>query len=316
MEYLLCVPAFDADSLGRAAAKFMDLSKALEELPIDNLRNVDLADRVNTLHDSLLPYQHRKTSVESRENASRQPEDESAPKQFINFQAGSHLAVQADRIKWRYPPTFDPCPYLDPILRSAYTEPELLRRRPRDWPALPPARVHCSRDELLKLAKKWDDLGSVLITPVADLNWDEAAGLFSVSKSATHDRLIINPVVSNSRSFTISRFSKSLAPGSLLTLLHLPPQVGFRFSADDLSDYYYSFQVSRSRAVKNSIRCKFEPAELLHLRAAEGLDMVGPQALSLNTMAMGDSLAVEVGQAAHYRVLREHASCSGGLSSV
>ena len=76
---------------------------------------------------------------------------------------------------------------------------------------------------------------SVLITPVADLSWNEAVGLFSVSKLAAHNQLIVNPV-SKSRSFTISRFSKSLAPGSLLTLLHLPPQVGFRFSADDLSD--------------------------------------------------------------------------------
>ena len=308
IEYLLCVPAFVADSLGRSADKFLALSKILEELPSDNLGIVDLVDWAAVLHEALLPYQHFKPASEGCSNAPSQHEDVSAPKRFINFQGSSHLAVHADRIKWRYAPSFDPCPYLDPVLRSAYTEPELLRRSPGDWPALPPARVHCSRQELLKLAQKWDDLGSLVITPVSELDWDEAVGLFSVGKSATHDRLIVNPVVSNSRSFTISRFSKSLAPGSLLTLLHLQPDLGFRFCADDLSDYYYSFQVSRSRAKKNSIRCKFEPAELLHLRAAQGLDMVGPQALSLNTMAMGDSLAVEVGQAAHYRVLREHAS--------
>ena len=44
------------------------------------------------------------------------------------------------------------------------------------------------------------------------------------------------------------------------------------------------------------------------MRAAQGRGMVGPQVLSLCTMAMGDSIAVEVGQAAHFRVLREHAS--------
>ena len=38
--------------------------------------------------------------------------------------------------------------------------------------------------------------------------------------------------------------------------------------------------------------------------------MEGPQTLSLNTLAMGDSLAVEVGQAAHFAVLRQHA---GGM---
>ncbi|CAE7837262.1 unnamed protein product, partial [Symbiodinium necroappetens] len=34
--------------------------------------------------------------------------------------------------------------------------------------------------------------------------------------------------------------------------------------------------------------------------------MSGPQVLALNTMAMGDSLSVEVGQAAHYAILRQH----------
>ena len=168
--------------------------------------------------------------------------------------------------------------------------------------------MHCDRKELLALANKWDTLGSVSITPASVIDWDEAVGLFCVNKSASHDRLIVNPVVSNSRSHTVSQFAKCLAPGSLLTLLSLDPHEGFRYSADDLSDYYYSFKVSPQRALKNSIRCKFQPAELRHMQAAQGREMVGPQVLSLCTMAMGDSIAVEVGQAAHFRVLREHAS--------
>ena len=68
--------------------------------------------------------------------------------------------------------------------------------------------------------------------------------------------------------------------------------------------------MSPKRAARSSLRCAFMPAELQHLRAAKGLNMEGPQTLSLNTLAMGDSLAVEVGQAAHFAVLRQDA---GGM---
>ena len=227
-----------------------------------------------------------------------------APTQFINFRAGGALPVQADRIKWRYPPSFDPAPYLSPALRHAYECPDSLRRPLSDWP---PAKLHCSRSELLKLGRKWDDLGAVRITPASDIDWSEAVGIFTVSKSATQDRLIINPTVCNSRTFPFSQYSKTLALGCLLTLLSLEQEQGFRFCADDLSDYYYTYKVSPERAACNSFCCKFEPEELAEFQAAKGLRMVGPQLLSLATMAMGDCLSVEVGQSAHMQVLRQHA---------
>ena len=334
----LRAPGFKADDLGRAADKFSSLARVLEELPHNSYDGQDLLAFAAVLHDSFLPYSHlrqgscispkvdvtafqdspakpniSKASVlpsdtdpqHTIDQASARPRAACAPK-FLNFRAGSHLPVVADRIKWKHGPTFDPSPYLDPLLARAVAEPALLRRPSSEWPALPPARVHCSKQELLKLGEKWDRLGSVVLRSASEVDWDEAVGLFSVAKSAAHDRLIVNPVVSNSRSHTISRFSCSLAPGSLLTLLSLAPGVGFRFSADDLSDYYYSFRVSPQRAFKNSIRCAFEPLEVSHFRAAEGIPLSGPQIFSLNTMAMGDSLAVEVGQAAHFGVLRQH----------
>lgn len=48
--------------------------------------------------------------------------------------------VHADRIKWKLGPSFDPVPYLPAS----------------EWPNRPRALVHCSRDELLKLAGKGD----------------------------------------------------------------------------------------------------------------------------------------------------------------
>ena len=314
LDHLLRVPSFIADDLGRAADKLASLSQVIKELPQDNLRDVDLLDWAAALHNSFFPYEHPKprdldTERAGPSHASCPREAVSAPQQpvrFINFRTGTALPVTASRIKWSSPPSFNPAPYLDPMLRHAFANPEFLRKPPGDWPKLPPARIHCSRAELLKLGELWDKMGSVRITPIDQVDWNEAVGISAVSKSAARDRLIINPCVANSRSQTISRFSKSLAPGCLLTMLSLEPHLGFRVSADDLTDYYYTFQVSKKRAIRNSLRCAFAPSELAHFAAAEGLVLEGPQVLSLNTMAMGDSLAVEVGQAAHFQVLRQH----------
>ena len=289
--------SFETDDLGRSAPKFDSLAQLLQELPFDKLRGEDLSEWVSVLHATFHPYSNPGLKKEPPSHASSQSELDTNP-QFINFRACAALPVVADRIKWRYPPSFDPTPFLEPLLSSAYEEPAVLRKAASQWPPRPAAKVHCSRQELLRVASKWDALNAVKVTPASALPWDECVGLFSVSKSAAHDRLIINPTVANSRSHTITHYSRTLAPGSLLTLLWLEPHQSFRFAADDLSDYYYTFRISPSRAVRNSIRCRFEPAELAHLQCASGVSMEGPQLLSLNTLAMGDSLAVEVGQAA------------------
>ncbi|CAE7765217.1 unnamed protein product [Symbiodinium sp. CCMP2592] len=247
---------------------------AAQQQVLDRLESHSWASQ---LHASFLPYEQHKAPKPDREFVSSPADGACAPKQFLNFRAGGPLPVVADRIKWKYGPSFDPTPYLEPVVQRAFADPSLLRRPKHEWPALAPARLHCSKSELLKLAEKWDGFGAVRVMPACEVDWEEAVG-----------------------------YSKSLTPGSLLTLLHLEPGIGFRYCADDLSDYYYSFKISALRAVKNSIRCRFEPEEISHLRAAQGSVLSGPQVLSLNTMAMGDSLAVEVGQGAHYQVLRQH----------
>eukprot|EP00438_Fugacium_kawagutii_P029139 Skav202633 [mRNA] locus=scaffold1259:37280:43123:+ [translate_table: standard] len=105
---------------------------------------------------------------------------------------------------------------------------------------------------------------------------------------------------------TRSEPTKTLAPGSMLGLLHLGPGEVFRVNADDLTDFYYTFLVSPQRAKRNCIRMVFSPDELQHLTCFE------PEfwdhsslVIALITLAMGDSLAVEVAQAAHSEILRQ-----------
>ena len=129
---------------------------------------------------------------------------------------------------------------------------------------------------------------------------------FAVGKDSTHDRLIINPQNINGRMWTISESTKSLAPGAMLGLLHLEPDCAFRFSADDLSDFYYTFKVSAERAKRNAFRFKFRPSELSHLKCFDPTFYEKSHLLiCFSTLAMGDNLAVEIAQQAHGNVLRK-----------
>ena len=173
------------------------------------------------------------------------------------------------------------------------------------WPKKTPARVQCSREELLALACRWDALGACTLIRASDKNFDEAVGLFGVPKDSQYDRLIVNPTVINSRMFKVSDATKSLAPGAMLGLLSLEDHQLWRFNADDLTDYYYTFRVTSSRAARNAFRMKFHSSEVAHFKSYKP-EWDGEELLvCLSTLAMGDSLAVEVAQQSHGNVLRK-----------
>ena len=73
------------------------------------------------------------------------------------------------------------------------------------------------------MAAKWDQVGALRLIPYESVDFQEAVGLFSIPKDLTHDRLIVNPTVVNSRCRPYANFTKLLSPGSMLTLMHLAP---------------------------------------------------------------------------------------------
>ena len=216
--------------------------------------------------------------------------------------------LKADRIKWSLPPSFDPVPHLvDPLVRAAYLNPDTLRLPEAAWPKLPPAKVHASRSEVLALASKWDTHGALAIFPATDVRPGEQVGLFCIPKDSEWDRLILNPVVVNSRTASYSRFTCLLAPGQLLTLLHLPSDAHVLRNADDLSEMYYTFVVSDARARRNCLNLRFSAAELSGFRAFRGCSSADSYVIGLRALAMGDSLAVEFAQASHWMLLATRA---------
>ena len=164
--------------------------------------------------------------------------------------------------------------------------------------------MHATRQELLLLSRTWDEAGCLAIFPAAAVRRDEAVGLFTVAKDQDYDRLIVNPTVLNSRMATISRQTRTLAPGSMFSLIALAPDEALRLSSDDLREYYHTFIVSRARAKRNCIGLAFSASELSGFRAFDPSEHAGrPLYLALRTLAMGDSLAVELAQESHLRLL-------------
>ena len=239
------------------------------------------------------------------------PEKVPLPSLPISERAASATCkpLVAERIKWSLPPSFDPVPFLiDPLIREAYLNPDSLRLPESAWPKLPPAQVHASRDEVLKLAAKWDAHSALAIFPASSVHAGEQVGLFCIPKDAEWDRLILNPVVVNSRTASYSRFTRLLAPGQLLSLLHLPsPDHVLRMNADDLSEMYYTFIVTDARARRNSLNMRFRAAELEGFKAFALCPVADEYVIALRALAMGDSLAVEFAQASHWMLLSTRA---------
>ena len=312
--HFLRQPSFTGDDLGRAKDKFTSVIKSIQELPWCQLRYEDLTELALQVEATLDPYgsQFRPSRQDSRVVSEDTAETPSHQCRFESFPASTPLdnptgamPVRSERVKWKCPPSFEAAQFLnDPLLKSAYEDPEVLRKPPEMWSKSSPAKVRCSKSEFLKLAKRWDDLGACCLIDADSKDYSEAVGLFCVPKDAQNDRLIVNPQVINSRMFSLASATKELAPGCLLAMLHLDPPDMFRFNADDLSDYYYTFKVSKSRAFRNAFRLKLHADDVRNFNcydpALEGKTIL----LCLKTLAMGDNLAVEIAQAAHATVLR------------
>ncbi len=295
--------------LGRFGEKFDALQTAAEELP--SHLEVDLEVILREISDSMDSYVKREKPHFAEQT--QHDEDHAACQHdpsYVSVPNVNNKPVIASRIKWKHPPSFDARPFLlDPIVASVYDNPDTLRKPSYQWPNKSKARVHCKRNELLELMKIWDAHGSLALFPCNEIDPQETVGLFAVPKDEDFDRLIINPpTVLNSRMMPYSNFTRKLAPGVLLGLLSLNDHESFRFCADDLSDFYYTFKVSRARAKRNCIGTLVHSSEVKQLSCFDP-KVPGPFYPALATLAMGDSHAVEIAQGSHFSLLQLRAGC-------
>ena len=323
IDYFLKGEDVSYDSLGRAGEKLSKLSAHSFSLfeSSCSLSLGDISSFLRSIHASFDAYSKpRSKTPQSGQQDAGEPQDSeieaadvprpTRPEVKIPSNACQAKAVQASRIKWKLAPSFDPRPFLsDGIVRRAFEDPDFLRKPEGLWPRMAKAQVHAARDEVLALASKWDALGACQLVKKEEVRADETVGMFAVPKDDEFDRLILNPTVVNSRSYPYSRFTKTIAPGYLIALIQLAPDERLVCSSDDLCEFYYTFKVSDLRARRNAIGTPFKAEELAHLTCFDATKHKGELLVCLATLAMGDSLAVEIAQQAHVNLLKNKAGC-------
>ena len=219
------------------------------------------------------------------------------------------------------PPFFDPRPFLEaagvPRAAAIYDDPGLGE--------LPSTSESGQRGELRRcclfnaggareLAGRMDAVGMLGLVRASEVR--RPGGLFGVDKKldpATGEmqlRLIFDRRPRNAVEEPLRDLCGTLAQGSVLCELILEPRERVRIWLSDLPNYYYTFLVSPERMKTNAWGGPIPRTEAMrHEVAWAALSERGEADgqwfyRAANTMAMGDTNAVEFGQGAHVGLLK------------
>eukprot|EP00435_Cladocopium_sp_Y103_P073431 s469_g43.t1 len=216
--------------------------------------------------------------------------------------------VEASRLAFVGRPTFNPAPYLDPGSREIFEDPLKTRLPVAACPTKPPVlRVHCSRQEKVKLFELLDASNRLRVHLPHEVTPQFGSGLFAVSKDLERDRLILDSRGANLLETPPNRWIRSLASAESLNRIVLEDDEVLQSSGNDLRDFYYFFEATRSRSRRNVLVGGMNPKEIQHLHAVKEAHLSSPCVFgSLSTLAMGDCQAVELAQSCHLGLGLQH----------
>ncbi len=214
--------------------------------------------------------------------------------------------IVASRLDFKGEPNFNPVPFLDERSKAIFQHPIQQALSPgesRDDP--PRVRVYGSEDEVWQLLKKLDSSGRLGVLRERDVLEGFQAGLFCVPKSSTQDRLIFDSRPFNTLEQPMQRWISSMGAAANLCDFHIAEDQTLITSGTDLREFYYSFQITEERLRRNALLIRVDPKQLRGFRCHDSsLEAEGrPVVLGLRTLAMGDSMAVELAQTAHLGIL-------------
>ena len=216
--------------------------------------------------------------------------------------------VDASRLVFVGRPKFSPGPYLDELSRQIFEDPLSVRMPPELCTIRPPKlKVHCSLDEKIKLFSLLDKTDRLRIHLPEEVCPEYGSGLFAVTKSLQKDRLILDSRGANLLESPPRRWIKALASAESLVRITLEDYEDLTCSGNDLKDFYYFFRATSSRARRNVLVGPMHPKAIQELSAVKGHHLKAPVVYgSLNTLAMGDTQAVELAQSCHLGLALQH----------
>ena len=298
-----CEPV-TADAMGRSAAKVEDIEAAISKLSLFE-------------HEASAAFEtsNFESSGSSRPVARRasffSPGLQRAfAGKVCGFLPGREMvaakAIEADRLEFRGEPVFDPTPFLDPLGQKIFNSPLQMAKDPCELTEpVPAVRIFASEEEKWALLRKLDASGRLGVVKSRDVLPGFQAGLFSVLKDGVRDRLIFDSRPFNCLETAPRRWIKSMAHACNLCDLHLLPTEDFIVSGTDLREFYYSFACSEERVIRNALLVSVWGWQLKGFRCYDpSLEAeTKPVFLGLQTLAMGDTQAVELAQTAHVGLL-------------
>ncbi|CAE7517036.1 nmd3 [Symbiodinium sp. CCMP2592] len=198
-------------------------------------------------------------------------------------------------------PDFDPRPFLDPITLEIFEHPMRQSLQPGEFEgSIPRVRVHCSREERLRLFKLLDQSRRIRLFPAEEVRAEFGSGVFAVLKSLELDRMILDSRPHNLLEVPPGRFIQSLGSGEVLTQLHLEDSERLYLSSNDIRDFYHLFRVNTERCRRNVLVGTITPKEAECLGCFQKYMYRHPELhVGLSCLAMGDTQAVELAQTCH-----------------
>lgn len=276
------VSPIDAEVMGRTASKFESL------------------ESVSVLNRSIQGYVSQNAAAPQVPIPGRslgQKVGESSQDSLPTFKP-----IDASRLSFIGTPSFDPTPYLNKQAQDIFNDPMGQRKMPFEVEVKPPPlKVFASRNQKIKLFELLDSSNNRLAAHVpSEVTPAFGSGFFAVVKDLEKDRLILDSRGANLLETAPREWIKGLASGDNLLRLVLRPQEKLIASGNDLRDFYYLFKATKSRCRRNVL------SEKIHAREVSHLSCVGPEHvdagmihMSLATLAMGDTQAVELAQTCH-----------------
>lgn len=227
------------------------------------------------------------------------------------FAATKALPVIADRLSLPAEVCdFNPAPFLSPLFRKIYEDPDAFLKEPQDMPDPVKIKGTATRSELLKVFQRWDHLHRLYVRKSSEVSEEDRCELFAVAKDVDKDRQILHRKRRNLREKHVPGASRDLPHGVLLCQLPLESSHVVACSVDDVKDFYHAYEATEARAKSSPVGPRFQFREVAHLNAyqaalAEGrIRPTDSLVCCFRGLGMGDHAAVDIAQESHVNVLR------------
>ena len=198
---------------------------------------------------------------------------------------------------------FDPTPYLCSSSAASYMDPNLLLLPREDWPPAT-SKLPVDRHELLLLGKRYDDIGAVFLFPPGEVDDDDEAIPFPTYKDELRDRHLLDRRRRNRKEKPLKCGSQFMPNGCMLADLDVADGEVLLFSVNDLSDMYWAFLATETRARCTPVGPAF-PAEAFtgwsaYSRLKEKQKQVSSTLrMGFGGLSQGDAAGVDYAQESH-----------------